>query len=88
MHVGDRAGGGYIEGCWQFYNSAATKYPGFVVGTGKQQERSYCSGWWVFFLISLGGQAPHEMEMTAAHRVFYRPLFQVRDANWNRRNTN
>ena len=21
---GEKAGGGYIEGCWQFYNSAAT----------------------------------------------------------------
>eukprot|EP01052_Picozoa_sp_SAG31_P023950 SAG31_NODE_2007_length_6678_cov_3.061864_6_plen_81_part_00 len=31
---GDKAGGGYIEGCWQFYASADTPYPGLVVGTG------------------------------------------------------
>ena len=46
-----------------------------------------CSGW-VFFLIPLGGQAPHmlrahmghtcgepnEIELTAAHGSFYRPV--------------
>merc|ERR1719181_1691836 len=31
---GPAAGGGYIEGCWQFYRQAAEKFPGLVVGTG------------------------------------------------------
>eukprot|EP01050_Picozoa_sp_SAG11_P023267 SAG11_NODE_4631_length_1827_cov_1.282407_1_plen_346_part_00 len=43
---GDRAGGGYIEGCWQFYNSAETPYPGLVVGTGVEDyfDSSYYFG--------------------------------------------
>ena len=31
---GPAAGGGYIEGCWNFFSSAAESYPGLVVGTG------------------------------------------------------
>ena len=31
---GDKAGGGYIEGCWNFFRSANESYPGLVVGTG------------------------------------------------------
>jgi hypothetical protein len=31
---GPSAGGGYIEGCWQFYRAADEKFPGLVVGTG------------------------------------------------------
>ena len=31
---GPAAGGGYIEGCWNFHPTAATPYPGLVVGTG------------------------------------------------------
>jgi hypothetical protein len=31
---GPAAGGGYIEGCWAFYRTAAEQYPGLVVGTG------------------------------------------------------
>ena len=27
-------GGGYIEGCWNFFSSAAVPYPGLTVGTG------------------------------------------------------
>ena len=43
---GDKAGGGYIEGCWQFYPSADTPYPGFVVGTGVEDyfDSSYYFG--------------------------------------------
>jgi hypothetical protein len=31
---GAAVGGGYIEGCWQFYRAAAEPFPGMVVGTG------------------------------------------------------
>jgi len=31
---GPKAGGGYIEGCWQFYRQANEAFPGLVVGTG------------------------------------------------------
>lgn len=31
---GAAAGGGYIEGCWNFYRTADEAYPGLVVGTG------------------------------------------------------
>ncbi len=31
---GPAAGGGYIEGCWNFFPAAAEAYPGLVVGTG------------------------------------------------------
>lgn len=31
---GPQAGGGYIEGCWQFYRQANESFPGLVVGTG------------------------------------------------------
>ena len=31
---GPAAGGGYIEGCWNFHRTAAEAYPGLVVGTG------------------------------------------------------
>ena len=31
---GPAAGGGYIEGCWNFHPTATTPYPGIVVGTG------------------------------------------------------
>ena len=31
---GTAVGGGYIEGCWQFYRQAAEQFPGLVVGTG------------------------------------------------------
>ena len=31
---GPGAGGGYIEGCWNFKSTAAEQYPGLVVGTG------------------------------------------------------
>lgn len=31
---GSAAGGGYIEGCWQFYRRATEAFPGLVVGTG------------------------------------------------------
>ena len=31
---GNKAGGGYIEGCWQFYRQANETFPGLVVGTG------------------------------------------------------
>lgn len=31
---GPAAGSGYIEGCWQFYGTAGTAFPGLVVGTG------------------------------------------------------
>lgn len=31
---GTSVGGGYIEGCWQFYRSATEPFPGLVVGTG------------------------------------------------------
>jgi hypothetical protein len=43
---GDHAGGGYIEGCWQFYSSAAEPYPGLVVGTGVEDyfDSSYYFG--------------------------------------------
>lgn len=43
---GPNAGGGYIEGCWQFYNSNSTPYPGFVVGTGVEDyfDSSYYFG--------------------------------------------
>ena len=38
---GPNAGGGYIEGCWQFYNSNSTPYPGFVVGTVRQRRHRF-----------------------------------------------
>ena len=43
---GDRAGGGYIEGCWQFYSSADEPFPGLVVGTGVEDyfDSSYYFG--------------------------------------------
>ena len=43
---GDKAGGGYIEGCWQFYPTGDTPYPGFVVGTGVEDyfDSSYYFG--------------------------------------------
>ena len=43
---GPKAGGGYIEGCWQFYNEASTPYPGYVVGTGVEDyfDSSYYFG--------------------------------------------
>ena len=31
---GPFAGGGYIEGCWQFYRQSDEPFPGLVVGTG------------------------------------------------------
>lgn len=31
---GSKAGGGYIEGCWNLINGANSSYPGLVVGTG------------------------------------------------------
>ena len=31
---GPAAGGGYIEGCWNFYADVLTPYPGLVAGTG------------------------------------------------------
>merc|ERR1711934_474779 len=31
---GAAAGGGYIEGCWNFFRQANESYPGLVVGTG------------------------------------------------------
>lgn len=31
---GQSEGGGYIEGCWQFYGTNKTAFPGLVVGTG------------------------------------------------------
>ena len=31
---GPQAGGGYIEGCWNFYSDSAQSYPGLVAGTG------------------------------------------------------
>lgn len=31
---GAASGGGYIEGCWNFYSNANETYPGLVVGTG------------------------------------------------------
>ena len=31
---GSASGGGYIEGCWQFYTTANESFPGLVVGTG------------------------------------------------------
>ena len=31
---GARVGGGYIEGCWQFYRERSEPFPGLVVGTG------------------------------------------------------
>ena len=31
---GTSVGGGYVEGCWQFYRSEAEPFPGLVVGTG------------------------------------------------------
>ena len=31
---GAPSGGGYIEGCWQFYRQANESFPGLVVGTG------------------------------------------------------
>lgn len=31
---GPQAGGGYIEGCWNFYAEAQTPYPGLIAGTG------------------------------------------------------
>merc|ERR1719277_2414673 len=43
---GERAGGGYIEGCWQFYSSHDAPYPGLVVGTGVEDyfDSSYYFG--------------------------------------------
>ena len=37
---GPAEGGGYIEGCWNFYGSAAEPYPGLVVGTGVRAPRA------------------------------------------------
>ena len=41
---GPAAGGGYIEGCWNFHRAAAEPYPGLVVGTGV--EDYYDSGYY------------------------------------------
>lgn len=37
---GPQAGGGYIEGCWNFYADVLTPYPGLVAGTGVEGERA------------------------------------------------
>merc|ERR1711972_745310 len=39
-------GGGYIEGCWNFYGTNNTSYPGLVVGTGVEDyfDSSYYFG--------------------------------------------
>lgn len=43
---GSAAGGGYIEGCWQFYGTWNTSFPGLVVGTGVEDyfDSSYYFG--------------------------------------------
>jgi len=43
---GSAAGGGYIEGCWQFYGSWNASFPGVVVGTGVEDyfDSSYYFG--------------------------------------------
>ena len=67
---------------------------------GGQHKRRQCFSGGYFFLISFGGQAPHvlrahmgmhtcgepnEIELTAAHRLFYRPLFRPRPSTLTRK---
>jgi hypothetical protein len=41
---GTSVGGGYVEGCWQFYSSASQPFPGLVVGTGFEDyfDSAFC----------------------------------------------
>ena len=87
---GPGEGGGYIEGCWNFYTTANVSYPGLVVGTGV--EDYFDSGYYfgadsgdplgILFANALSGLTQFQREVPYERLSAYRfhntdPLFMA-----------
>lgn len=61
---GSSAGGGYIEGCWQFYSSHTQPFPGFIVGTGVED----------YFVRNLLHAVSPSQKIRKTHNLYARSL--------------